>query len=104
VIYAGPFLGADDRLFRGKDDAGSVRIQIPNRFWKIVVTKGDNGPEAYGFILSQDVRSITETEFFVTDEWKGSLKRLSEIEGGLRGWISLDQLKPFDQFDKVQGH
>jgi endonuclease G, mitochondrial len=103
VIYAGPVFGADDRWFSGKDDSGSVRVQVPNRFWKIVVTNDASGPKAYGFVLEQNVRAVTEREFFVTDEWIGSMKRLSDIEASLRGWISLGELKPFDQFDAVHG-
>ena len=101
VIFAGPIFKANDRWFSGKDDSGAARLQIPSKFWKIVVVKGDNGPEAYGFILEQDVRPITETEFFVTDEWLGAMKKLSTIQQKLRGWVSLDALKPFDQFNAV---
>src|ERR1043165_3944244 len=52
VIFAGPVLAPDDRWFRGKDDGGPIRVQVPRRFWKIVVAPG---PKAYGFILGQDV-------------------------------------------------
>ena len=102
VIYAGPIFKANDRWFSGKDDAGATRVQIPSKFWKIVVTKGGDGNlQAYGFVLEQDVRPITEAEFFVTDEWIGSMKKLSTIQSKLRGWISLEALKPFDQYDEV---
>jgi endonuclease G len=103
VIYAGPIFKANDRWFRGKDDAGNVRVQIPKRYWKIIVVKGDNGPEAYGFVLEQDVRAVTEKEFFVTEEWIGSMKRIKSIEAELRGWISLGDLKGIDQYDAVHG-
>jgi endonuclease G len=102
VIYAGPLFKANDRWFNGKDDDGTVRVQIPSRYWKIVVNKGPSGPQAYGFVLEQDVRAITEEEFFVTEEWIGAMKRISEIEAALRGWVSLEALKPIDQFDAVQ--
>ncbi|MDP3852626.1 DNA/RNA non-specific endonuclease [Phenylobacterium sp.] len=102
VIYAGPIFTPTDRWFRGKDDSGPLRVQIPNRFWKVVVSKGEAGVEAYGFVIEQDVRAITETEFFVTENWIGEMKRISEIEDALRGWVSLEALKPHDQFDKVQ--
>lgn len=105
VIYAGPVFGAADRWFRGKDDAGGVKVQIPNRFWKIVVAPAKDGGgklEAFGFILDQDVRAITEKEFFVTEEWVGSLKRINEIEALLRGWVSLSDLVAIDAFDSVK--
>ncbi len=103
VVFAGPIFKKTDRWFGGKDDSGAVRVQIPSRFWKVVVAKGANGPETYGFILEQDVRPITEKEFFVTEEWIGAMRRLSTIESGLRGWVSLDELIPFDQYGAVHG-
>src|SRR5262249_47610187 len=83
-IFAGPIFGQDDRWFRGKDDQGSARIQIPNRYWKIVVSKSTTGPKAYGFVLKQDVRSVTEKEFFVTDEWMAALTSIKDIAADLR--------------------
>jgi endonuclease G len=103
IIYAGPVFSPDDRWFQGKDDSGGARIQIPSRFWKIVVVKGANGAaEAYGFVLSQDVRSITETEFYITEDWIGALKPISEIDGLLRGWLSLKDLIPVDHYQQAR--
>lgn len=101
IIFAGPIFDPADRWFRGKDAQGPARIQVPSRFWKIVLVKGDAGPEAFGFILSQDVTSITEEEFFVTEEWVGSMRPISEIQGLLRGWISLEGLIAVDQHPDV---
>lgn len=103
VVFAGPIFRKTDRWFGGKDDSGAVRVQIPSRFWKIVVAMGDDGPEAYGFILEQDVRPITEKEFFVTEKWIGAMRRISTIESNLRGWVSLDELMPFDRYGAVHG-
>lgn len=96
-LFAGPIFGADDRWFHGKDERGAARIQVPSRFWKIVVVKGDEGFEAYGFVLEQDVRPLTEEEFFVTNEWLAAWKPIREIEGQLRGWLDLSELADFDQ-------
>lgn len=96
-LFAGPVFGKADRWFRGKDQAGAARIQIPDRFWKIVVVKGEHGFEAYGFILGQDVKAITEAEFYVTDEWKAAWKPISEIEAAMRGWIDLSALAAVDK-------
>ncbi len=104
VIYAGPIFSQTDRFFRGKDDAGAAKIQIPSRYWKIVVTKLNGKPAAYGFLLKQDVRAITEKEFFVTDEWIGSMIKLSTLKTKLRGWLKLDDLIAVDQFDVVNGN
>ena len=102
VIYAGPIFKRNDRWFSGKDEAGAVRIQIPTKFWKIIVAKGDGGSEAYGFILEQDVRAITEEEFFVTEEWIGKMARIADIEAELRGWVSLAALEGIDRYDAVR--
>ena len=101
ILYAGPIFGRDDRWFHGKDEQGPARIQIPSRFWKVVVVKGDSGAQAYGFILEQDVREITEDEFYVTDEWIGALKPIKEIASELRGWLDLDDLVACDAYKSV---
>ena len=105
IIYAGPIYRADDRWFKGKDDAGTARIQIPTKYWKVVVTNDAGTVKAYGFELRQDVTkvtTVTEEEFFVTDEWLGSMKRIKDIQSQMRGWLSLSELIPFDQFDAVR--
>ena len=50
------------------------------------------------------MRQITEEEFFVTDEWIGSMRRLSDLQKKLRGWLSLEDLLDADQFDVVHGN
>ncbi|GHC96951.1 DNA/RNA non-specific endonuclease [Novosphingobium pokkalii] len=96
-IFAGPIFGADDRWFHGKDASGAARIQIPNRFWKIVVVKDEAAFQAYGFILEQDVRAVTEEEFYVTDNWRTAWTPIATIEKTLRGWLDLSQLAAIDQ-------
>lgn len=97
-IYAGPIFRKDDRWFHGLDDLGATRVQIPTSFWKIIVVKGDEGPEAYGFVLEQDVTEITETEFKVSPEWKAVQRPIPEIEEQLRGWVSLGELSAHDRY------
>ncbi|SOB86391.1 endonuclease G [Sphingomonas guangdongensis] len=96
-LYAGPVFGATDRWFRGKDDSGTARIQIPDRFWKIVVVRGADGYEAYGFIIGQDVTAITEAEFYVTPEWAAAWTPISAIADLMRGWLDLGALAAIDQ-------
>ncbi|MBH8567730.1 DNA/RNA non-specific endonuclease [Microvirga sp. STS02] len=93
ILFSGPVLAPDDRWFRGKDSTGEVRVQIPNRFWKIVVAKETTGPKAYGFVLEQDVQAITEKEFKVTPTWKSKLVPIATITGLLRGWVDLSALE-----------
>ena len=100
-IFAGPIFGEDDRWFRGKDAHGPARVQIPSRFWKIVVVNDGAKPKAYGFILEQDVRPITEKEFSVTDEWLGAFKPITEIASQMRDWLDLGQLAACDAFKPI---
>ncbi|WP_434403357.1 DNA/RNA non-specific endonuclease [Sphingobium sp. DN12] len=96
-IFAGPIFGKTDRWFRGKDQTGAARIQIPDRFWKIIVVKETAGYEAYGFILGQDVKAITEAEFYVTEEWMAAWKPISTISAAMRGWLDLSALEAIDK-------
>jgi endonuclease G, mitochondrial len=98
-IFSGPVLADDDRFFHGKDDHGKVSVQIPRSFWKIIVTKGASGkPEAFGFVLEQDLSKVkTHEELVVPRHWQRHLRSIKEIEGLLGGYVSLASLVPFDQ-------
>lgn len=102
ITFAGPIFGADDRWFSGQTDDGPLRVQIPTRYWKIVLVRKDGAYQAYGFVLKQDVARITEAEFYVTEEWIGALTRLSDLQALLRGWLSLEALIPFDRYDDAR--
>lgn len=96
-IFAGPVFGAADRWFHGVDGNGAVRVQIPSSYWKIVVVKSDKGFDAFGFVLKQDVRKVTEKEFYVTEEWVAAWKPISEIQTLMRGWLDLDAIAAYDR-------
>lgn len=51
IVFSGPALAEVDRNFRRVDEAGTAHVQIPSRFWKIIVVKGAGRPNAYGFAL-----------------------------------------------------
>ncbi|HKU90213.1 MAG TPA: DNA/RNA non-specific endonuclease [Steroidobacteraceae bacterium] len=97
ILFSGPVLDPKDRWFRGLDDNGGIRIQVPRRFWKVVVAKGMNGPEAFGFVLEQDVIAITEKEFVVSPTWKAHKKKISTIAGYLRGWVDFSALEAIEK-------
>ncbi|MDO1583611.1 DNA/RNA non-specific endonuclease [Rhizobium oryzicola] len=100
-IFAGPMLRANDGWFEGEDTSGAARIRIPSEFWKIVVVKGVNDFEVYSFLLKQEVRDVTENEFYVTDEWLAAYKPVSVIQEGMRGWLDLSELARYDQHGKA---
>ncbi len=104
ILFSGPVLADDDRVFNGRDVHGRVSIKIPHTFWKVVAAKGKNGPEAYGFVLEQDLSAVpTTVEFAVPESWKGSLRSIAEIEALLSGLAKLTWLKKYDQFNTEGG-
>jgi endonuclease G len=102
IVFAGPVLSKDNLRFEGVDKRGEVQIQIPNSYWKIVVAQGDSGPEAFGFVLEQDLADV-ELEFAVPTRWRRYLRRIDEIEKLLFGLASLERLKPYDQTESSRG-
>jgi len=96
ILFAGPVLAEDDPLFEGRDEDGKLVIRVPRAFWKIVVVKGTNGPEAYGFVLEQDLSAL---EFAVPAQWRQYMKSIEEIEEMLGGLVDLGWLKQFDRIE-----
>jgi len=84
VLFAGPVLANDDPEYA----KGPTKVQIPVRFWKVILCKGDDGAlAAYGFVLSQtDLvgRVIREEGFEPGDKFKVyqyALKDISTMTG-----------------------
>ncbi len=73
---------------------------MPSGFWKIVVAKGDGGPEAFGFVLEQDLSDVP-LEFAVPALWRRHTRKISEIEDLLFGLVSLASFKPHDQLNPI---
>jgi endonuclease G len=104
IIFAGPAFAEDDRLFEGRGEEGSLLIRIPRAYWKIVVVKGNAGPEAYGFVLEQDLSNVPlREEFAVPAAWRRYMKSIEEIEGLLNGLVTLSWLKGHDRFASEEG-
>ena len=93
MLFSGPVLDPGDPWFRGEDQAGIVRIQVPTRFWKIVVAQQEGRLRSYGFLLEQDVRSIIEQELIFSDTWISRLVPVADIAPLLRGWVDLSELE-----------
>lgn len=100
IIFSGPVLADDDPTFVGRDNHGVVSVQIPRKFWKIIVTKGVAGPEVFGFVLEQDL-SQSEIEFIVPEAWRVYMSSVADVESMLNGWVRLTWLKKYDQFEKI---
>jgi endonuclease G len=104
IVFAGPAFQEDDPLFEGRTDNGRIQVRIPRKFWKVVVVKGASGPEAYGFVLEQDLSAVpTVEEFAVPKQWKRFMKSIAGIEEMLNGLATMGWLKKHDQFGGEEG-
>lgn len=105
-VFAGPVMTDDDRVFHGKDQRGATSVQIPSKFWKIVVANGPDGPGAYGFVLEQDLSRVpleTPLEFAVPQPWRRYMRKIADIEEMLNDWADLGWLKDRDAIDTDEG-
>ncbi|MFN9268938.1 MAG: DNA/RNA non-specific endonuclease [Planctomycetaceae bacterium] len=102
-IFSGPVLDPEDKFFHGRVKSGiEVSIQIPTRFWKIIVANTAGQPQAFGFVLNQDLDEVDlHEELIVPGEWKKFMKPLREIEDLLDGLVTLGPMIKWDQFHKV---
>jgi endonuclease G len=100
-IFSGPVLDESDPYFHGLIKSGvRVSVQIPQRFWKIIVANQGGKPAAFGFVLDQDLSDVDlYAEMAVPDAWKKFMRSIPEIEGYLHGLAKLTWFKEFDQFD-----
>lgn len=58
-MFSGPVLDDSDQYFHGLIKSGvEVSLQIPSRFWKIIVANNDGSPAAFGFVLDQDLSDV----------------------------------------------
>lgn len=95
MIFSGPVLSESDRIFKGVDESGLVKIQIPRQFWKIVVANTDDGPQAFGFVLRQKLTSVP-LEFTVPEDWEPYQTPIQEIEDMTFGLVKFDWCKERD--------
>lgn len=103
IVFSGPVFEEDDQLFAGKDKNGKTLVRIPRSFWKILVVKGGAGPEAYGFVLEQDLADVPIIEGLpIPPKWKRDMRSIGQIEELLHGLAEFGPLSTFDQFDSAE--
>lgn len=79
-VFAGPIFDDSDREFTGEDADGSeLKVQIPRRFWKLVVAESEGELEAFAFVLEQDLKKVA-WEFSVDAKWEEYMKPISWLE------------------------
>jgi endonuclease G, mitochondrial len=103
-LFAGPVLEDSDEVFVGKGDGGvTLRAKVPKRFWKLIVSRVEDGIAAYGFVLEQDLSNVSlTTEFVVPAEFVPSMAPIADIES-MTGVSFGDDVRNADQFDTVRG-
>ena len=95
-LFAGPLLLDDDPSFSGVDDDSAVSIQIPRKFWKIVVARAADQLQTFAFLLDQDL-SNTDLEFAVEADWRTrmiSIPQLEQLIGTLAFPPALHDVRP----------
>jgi endonuclease G, mitochondrial len=101
-IFAGPVFGADDPLFQGVDDDGTVHVRIPRQFWKVVVARSGDELQTFAFVLDQDL-SHTDIEFAVDQEWRTRMHSIPDLEQRVGLLRFPQELHDSDQIDGEGG-
>ena len=83
-VFSGPLLRSRDRRFYGVDDDGETVVKIPSIYWKVVVSRRDEGLRAYAFYMRQRLNRV-RFEVDVSSEWDEFLITIAELEE----WIGL---------------
>lgn len=86
-----------------EDDRKVGSVQIPARFWKIIVmVKTDGNLSATGYIVHQDdlIKDITTPSFFVFEQFKTYQVTLKEIEAETRLSFGLNEFDPLQKSSK----
>lgn len=103
TILSGPVLDPSDQTFVGTAMNGQkLRVQIPQKYWKVVVAVKDDDPQAFGFLLEQDLSDVP-LEFAADGTWKEKMISLSSLEVLVRHFSFPDVLHQADQAGGANG-
>jgi endonuclease G len=101
--FAGPVLDPDDRVFVGAGGGKvKIRARIPARFWKVIISKTEEGLAAFGFVLEQDLSDVEFEEFLVPPEFAPHMFPLTDI-ADMAGVDFPKVVLDADQFETVRG-
>lgn len=98
-VFAGPIFTTSDPEFHGVDDFGPVVVQVPRKYWKVIIAEKAGKLQSFAFVLEQDLSNVA-FEFFVPDAWKRyqvKLKDLQKLLGPVtlpKAVVDADQMKP----------
>lgn len=96
-LFAGPVLLDTDKWFEGKDLRGAVKVQIPEKFWKIVAAQSAESLHAYGFLLEQDLSNVPLEDLKVDATWSHKMIGIEALEKLLQEVTFPSELKDADQ-------
>ncbi len=95
-VFAGPVLDPGDRSFRGVDESGTILVQIPRKYWKVIVVRNGTGLKSFAFVLEQNLSNVPlELEFDA--EWEERMVSISELEMIVRHFTFPEAVKESDQ-------
>jgi endonuclease G len=100
-LFAGPVLRDDDPIFVGVDDAGPVRVKIPQHYWKLVLAVQNGALQSFAFLLEQDLSDVP-LEFVVSPAWKQFMVGVADLEAMLSLKFP-QEVHDSDQIDTVAG-
>lgn len=101
-LFAGPVLDPSDQSFAGVDDEGDVLVQIPSKYWKVVLANQDGGLAAFAFLLEQDLSDVP-LEFQVDAEWVPYMISIPELEVIVRHFRFPQAVHDADQYASHSG-
>ncbi|WP_299296526.1 DNA/RNA non-specific endonuclease [uncultured Tateyamaria sp.] len=68
VVFSGPVFDETDPEFHGRDLDGDTVVQIPQRFWKMIITWDGVGLRTHAYLLEQDLDDV-QFEFARAGDW-----------------------------------
>jgi endonuclease G len=92
TVFTGCIFKANDREHNN--------IQIPGRFWKVIVMQKEDGNlSATGYIVQQDdlIKSLTTRDLFVFEQFKTYQVSLKEIEAATKLSFGLNAYDPLQK-------
>jgi endonuclease G len=102
TLFAGPILADDDPIFVGVDDEGTVRVQVPQQYWKVIVANEEGELRAFAFLLRQDLDDVP-LEFAVDAAWSEHMIGIGELEDLLGTVRFPEAVREADQADTGDG-
>lgn len=92
TVFTGCIFKSNDRKYNN--------VQIPGRFWKIIVMRKEDGSlSATGYIVNQDdlIKDITTRDLFVFEQFKTYQVSLKEIETATKLSFGLNEHDPLQK-------